>query len=103
MNRLSFFTSVLVIGLGMAAGLQAVRHPDLPNANDKARQATDGAYRDGLYLGTLAAESDAESHIAVGRWTTLRDRASFAAGYEDGFNQVLASRLAPAKSARQSE
>lgn len=103
MTRLSFFTSVIAIGLGMVSGLQTVRRPYTPSANDNASQATDGAFRDGLYLGKLAADRGAESHIAIGRWATAEDRASYTAGYQRGYNEVLASRVAPLNRGRQAE
>lgn len=104
MTRTSFFTSVIAIGLGMVSGFQTVRRPSTPSVtNDKASQATDGAFRDGLYLGKLAADRGAESHIAIGRWATAGDRGSFTAGYQRGYNEVLASRVAPLNRGRQAE
>jgi hypothetical protein len=50
--------------------------------------ATDGAYRDGLYLGKLTAQSGLPPVPPTGRWATERDRASFLAGYRRGFNSA---------------
>jgi hypothetical protein len=49
--------------------------------------AADGAYRDGLYLGKLARATKKTMHPPVGRWSTEKDRASFVAGYRQGFNE----------------
>lgn len=56
-----------------------------------ARLAADGAYRDGLYMGRLAAQSGRPLRPVTGRWSTSQDRASFAAGYTRGHNEALAS------------
>lgn len=103
MTRLSLFTSAIAIGLGVVSGLAAVRHPYTPIAHEKTAQNSDGAFRDGLYLGKLAANRGAASHVAIGRWATAEDRASFAVGYQQGYDEVLASRLAPPTRGRQSE
>jgi hypothetical protein len=55
------------------------------------RFATDGAFRDGLYLGKLAAQSGAASHPAIGRWSREQDRSSFVAGYRQGYRDFLDS------------
>lgn len=101
MKRFSFFA--LVIALGLAMVFHRNQQPNFPSANDSVNQATDGAFRDGLYLGKLTAERGAESHVAVARWATAEDRASFKAGYHRGYNEVLASRMVPAKAARRAE
>jgi hypothetical protein len=60
--------------------LRIVRHNHFTNPNESVAHASDGAFQDGLYLGTLAAKSGAEPYIAVGRWATLKERTSFASG-----------------------
>jgi hypothetical protein len=50
-----------------------------------ANQASNGAFRDGLYLGKLAAEGGDQYRIAVGRWARTDDRTSFASGYDQGY------------------
>jgi hypothetical protein len=40
------------------------------------------AYRDGLYVGKLAAQRDEQRLAPVGRWATQTDRDAFLAGYE---------------------
>ena len=45
----------------------------------------DAAYRDGLYLGKLAHAEKRQVRPPIGRWSTEKDRASFAAGYRQGF------------------
>ncbi|HWZ76925.1 MAG TPA: hypothetical protein VNX87_10330 [Candidatus Sulfotelmatobacter sp.] len=47
----------------------------------------DAAYRDGLYLGKLAHEAKRQAHPPIGRWSTEKDRASFTAGYKQGFGE----------------
>lgn len=88
----TFLTFALVVGLGTGtAFMLAPDHYANPTAS---AQLTDGAFRDGLYLGRLAAQSGGERHVSVGRWATVQDRSSFSAGYEQGYNEFLASRVA---------
>jgi hypothetical protein len=58
-----------------------------------SESATNAAYRDGLYVGKLAAEQGRDSHIASGRWSQENDRAAFAAGYEQAYKMQLANRM----------
>lgn len=52
-----------------------------------AQMAADGAFRDGVYLGKLARSAKSPMHPPIGRWSTEKDRASFAAGYRQGYNE----------------
>jgi len=56
-------------------------------------EATNAAYRDGLYLGKLDAQRRNDQHIAGGRWSTMADRSSFSEGYRQSYAQVSAERL----------
>ena len=95
MNRFSYLILVIMIGTGAASILRSHQNHPLLNSNQAVAQDADGAFRDGLYLGRLAAESGAEPRIAVGRWATVEDRSSFTAGYQQGYSQALASRSGP--------
>ncbi len=75
MKRLSWFASVIALALGMGT----------------------------LYLGRLAAERGIAPRVARGRWATAEDRASFTAGYERGYKELLASRAISDKPVRQAE
>jgi hypothetical protein len=55
------------------------------NANLNTAQATNAAFRDGLFLGGLAARHGDESQIAVGRWATSQDPLSFTMGSQQGY------------------
>jgi len=94
MNRFVYLILVIVIGTGTASILRSHQNHLPPGLNQSVAQTIDGAFRDGLYLGRLAAESRAEPHVAVGRWATVEDRSSFTAGYHQGYSQALASRNA---------
>jgi len=50
--------------------------------------AADAAFRDGLFLGRLAASTGEFRHVCVGRWASSGDRDLFRAGYEAGYQQV---------------
>jgi hypothetical protein len=103
MKRLSLFASVIVLGMGTVSVFHGNRHPYFPSSNDNVNQTTDDAFRDGLYLGRLAAERGAEPHVAIARWATAEDRASFTAGYHGGYDRFLASRVTPANRVRQTQ
>ena len=49
--------------------------------------ASDPAYRDGLYQATLDAREGRKPHFAVGRWNTEAARASYIAGYQEGYRR----------------
>ncbi len=88
MKTISLFALALTFGMGTASMLNTDNH----NSNQAVVQNADAAFRDGLYLGRLAAEAGSEPHVARGRWATLGDRALFSAGYQEGYRGSLASR-----------
>ena len=49
--------------------------------------ANDGAFRDGVYLGELARAAHRQMRAPIGRCSTEKDRASFTAGFRQGFLQ----------------
>jgi hypothetical protein len=103
MKLLSYLACLSLLGLGTVSEFHGNRNQTLSIAMDSIGQTTDGAFRDGLYLGRLTAERGSESHIASARWATDKDRASFAAGYRRGYSQILASRIPQANPERQAE
>jgi hypothetical protein len=50
--------------------------------------ATDGAFRDGMFMGHEDRSRALPHHVAYGRWTTPADRESFIQGYEQGYGTV---------------
>ncbi len=60
------------------------------------------AFRDGLYLGKMAAKQGGPKCVASGRWSTHGDRMLFVAGYELGYHESVA-RVAAIGAARRSE
>jgi len=100
MKTLALFTLATALGIGTASLLRT-DHP--ASSNQTVAQATDAAFRDGVYLGKLAAERGEGSHVAIGRWATPKDRSSFATGYQQGYNEFLASRAGSVSSGRRTE
>lgn len=85
-----FFTyATIVIALGATATLAINPGDTKPRTTSEARLANDGAFRDGLYLGKLAAQGGQQSRLAIGRWSTQQDRSQFAAGYRRGYDETL--------------
>lgn len=93
MSKLSRFVLALAIAAG-ANGMLANSSFRFTQDSEAARLATDGAFRDGLYLGKLAARNAGPLRPAIGRWSTEQDRSMFTAGYERGYHDVLAG-IAP--------
>ena len=94
MKTFSLFVLVAV-GVGSAFLPRTDYRNHFSSPNQSAAQISDGAFRDGLYLGKLAAERGAAPHVAIGRWATSQDRSSFTAGYRQGYSEFLASQVAP--------
>ena len=84
-----FSYAAIVIGLSASATLAISPRTPNPDTTAEARFAADGAFRDGLYLGKLAAENGQVSRPAIGRWSTDHDRSMFTAGYRRGYNESL--------------
>lgn len=76
--------------LGTTAMLANSKRTINSNASVDAELNADGAFRDGLYLGGLAADSTQQPRPVVGCWSTDQDRATFTAGYRRGYNEALA-------------
>jgi hypothetical protein len=94
MKSFFLFAPAIALGLAIMSGFPDSRQHIPPKMDDNISQITDGAFRDGLFLGKLAAERGAEPHIPVGRWATAEERASFTTGYQRGYTEFLASRVA---------
>jgi hypothetical protein len=99
-----FFTyAAIVIGLGATATLAISSRSLNQGPMAEVLLANDGAFRDGLYLGKLAAEGGQPLRPAIGRWSTDRDRSTFTAGYRRGYNEVLTSTRANPERAQSTE
>jgi hypothetical protein len=91
MDKIFTFTLAFAVCLGTAAVLANRRHAAASAQSVEAQRATDGAFRDGLYVGRLAAEQGRPLRPQIGRWSNDRDRASFVAGYRRGYDNSAAS------------
>jgi len=103
MMKIFIYALALVIGLGTTAMLAINNRNTKANASAENILATDGAFRDGVYLGKLAAESGQPPRAAIGRWSRDQDRSMFAAGYRRGYNESLVSAQADAARAQSNE
>lgn len=87
-STLFTYLSVSMIALGASTAIVKTRSsPRVQTASQKQTLVTDAAFRDGLYLGKLDAKSGRKAHLSVGRWNTAQGHASFAAGYEQGYQE----------------
>lgn len=79
-------TFAVMIAVSLATSAVLSNHARAGGASwPDAQLATNGAYRDGLYVGRLAAESGRPERPLIGRWSAASDRASFLAGYQRGY------------------
>jgi len=83
--------AVIVIGMGATAMLAGNDNKVSAAAYGEIRLDGDGAYRDGLYLGKLAAESGRPARAAIGRWSAEQDRSRFTVGYVRGYSEGQAA------------
>src|SRR6266705_6331295 len=91
MHKFLTFALAIAVCLGTTAMLANSGRAARDRQSVNAETASDGAFRDGLYQGRLAAERGRPQRPLVGRWSKERDRASFAAGFQRGYNDFLAS------------
>jgi hypothetical protein len=77
----------IAISLSFASGVLVGGSSHHSNHRDNPAMASDPAYRDGLYQARLDVRDGRRPHLAVGRWPTEAARASFVAGYQEGYRQ----------------
>ena len=94
MNRFSALALTFSLCVGTMAMVAKDRRRTEPDPVGSARLATDGAFRDGLYLGRLSAQQRLPRRLVIGRWSRPQDRVSFIAGYRRGYDTFLASSTA---------
>jgi hypothetical protein len=84
--------ATIALGLGAIAMSAVSNSEPKPAPTAEVQFAADGAFRDGLYLGKLAAMNGRPMHAATGRWSAERDRAMFSEGYRQGYEQAARAR-----------
>ncbi len=87
MRKISAGRIVIVLLLA-AAVVAVVRSGQVSDRNPN--EATNGAFRDGMYQAKLDAELGRKPFLRSGRWTSDADRASFISGYEREYNRLFA-------------
>jgi len=95
MKNYSVWLLALIVGGG---AIQVARAGFMAGGSQGAagnQQVSSAAYRDGSYLGRLAAEQGAAPHVAAGRWAANSDRALFAAAYNQAYSENLNPNLNP--------
>jgi hypothetical protein len=100
MNKVLTFVLAITVCLGTTALLAIRTQTSAGVQKSDAILDADGAFRDGIYLGRLTAERGRPARPMTGRWASNKDRAAFAAGYNRGYNDSLASATANEKSTR---
>jgi len=77
-----FLTVLLASGLALTGAIAIGNHK--PQRSLEVQMATNGAFRDGLFVGRWDAEQGRSGPAPIGRWSSEQDRESFAAGYRRG-------------------
>jgi len=94
-KKISAYISLVVIPFGVATvGLAGKASHAKQVSTVDATQETDAAFRDGFYLGRLDAQDARKARPSLGRWNDARDRASFLAGYQQGYERARAAKTA---------
>jgi hypothetical protein len=95
-KKLSVYISLGVIPFGAATvglvGKAIHAMHAMQVSTTEATQQTDAAFRDGFYLGRLDAEDGRKVRPSVARWSAPKDRASFLAGYQQGYEETQATK-----------
>src|SRR5258708_24426964 len=97
MRSYSLWVLALIVG-GSAAEMVKTRVTMTTNDQQKTagnQEISSAAFRDGSYLGKLAAEGGDAPHVAVGRWAKNADRILFATGYSEAYTQNLTGNAVP--------
>jgi uncharacterized protein with FMN-binding domain len=87
----SILAFALIIGSGGAVIVKTQTHV----TEIRNEQVTSAAYRDGAYLGRLAAENGKPAHVSIARWSTAANRELFLAGYEKSYAEQTAKNRLP--------
>ncbi len=93
MRKLFLVAIVVMLSAGVFM-LRTAAHQDSFREPHNSAVEADGAFRDGSYQGWLAARRGEEPHISEGRWSNQAERASFTAGYQQGYDEAVAVRAA---------
>lgn len=89
MSKIVISEIVLAACLTSGGCPKMIVHRDQAVRRMEQQEALDGAFRDGLFIGSLTAETGLSSRPPVGRWSNHSARASFLAGYHRGYHEVL--------------
>jgi hypothetical protein len=87
MNKLFTYGLAMAVSLGTTALLATSGRTARQVQSADAQMAVDGAFRDGLYVGKLAAADGRALLPPIGRWSNEWDRASFVVGYRRGYGK----------------
>src|SRR5258708_39810792 len=92
MDKLFTYALAIAVCVGTTALLTNNGRAARQEQSADAPLAADGAFRDGVYVGRLAAEAGRPLPPQGGRGASGRDRVSFAAGYGGGGGESTGKR-----------
>ncbi|HXW90380.1 MAG TPA: hypothetical protein VEK33_07515 [Terriglobales bacterium] len=89
MRTISLYILAIALSAGSAATVRSAMRARSIHSNASALMENSAPFRDGLYLGQLAARNGNEPRSAAGRWASEENRAAFREGYRRGYRQAL--------------
>lgn len=87
MNKRVFWIGALSLSFATGALVGNSSHHSKFSASNAA-QALDPAFRDGLYQAKLDVRDGRSPHLSTGRWNNESARASYVAGYQQGYRET---------------
>lgn len=88
MRNISSYILVIALSAGSAATVGSAMRTRSLDSNASTLMENSAPFRDGLYLGRLAARNGDEPRMAVGRWSSEKNRRAFREGYQRGYRQA---------------
>jgi len=82
-------------GVAASQGSNPAEEAKRRHERDAANFATNAAYFDAVFQGQPSISQDLDRRAPMGRWAAAADRAAFAHGYRDGYEQALAESSMP--------
>jgi hypothetical protein len=76
-------TLLLITATILVTGVAA----HMPDISSSPEQATNAAFRDGMFVGKLDIQNGRKLHLSSGRWQADADRKSFIAGYHQALRE----------------
>jgi hypothetical protein len=88
MGKILICAFAAALSLGTTLLLANTTSTGQSKLNSEASLASDGSFRDGLFVGRFTAKQGLPMRPPLGRWSSQSDRQAFLAGYQRGYSGV---------------